>query len=330
VKTFNLSIHQPEIEIEEAGASILMALALMPRAIDLSGKRNCVKGFPCGATCIARNRQCRNPLQGQYRTAADWVQANSSTTPPEPGGSNASLPDLVQRALETDDWTDVITAYDQVYVAAEQWAQERGEPFEPRSDSLAEVDPVTSILIRQNQGFSNPPRIVEESDFDDLLSNASDDDQVLFRSNGHAESTRSMSLDEFESGELVAEYGSSGGGIYTYGSGARNRNDLANAEFEAITNAGEAEEYLRMFIPSTARFQSPEQNRQLVQRITESLDRYRQNQPNANTGRLLDDVGETGLSGRISLMAGFDGLDAGDGNKILFNRGAAVVNRVRI
>jgi hypothetical protein len=41
-------------------------------------RKNCVKGFPCGYACISRLRQCRKILEGQYRTAADWVAAQAA------------------------------------------------------------------------------------------------------------------------------------------------------------------------------------------------------------------------------------------------------------
>jgi hypothetical protein len=33
----------------------------------------CKKGYACGYTCISQNRNCRKPLPGQARTAAEWV-----------------------------------------------------------------------------------------------------------------------------------------------------------------------------------------------------------------------------------------------------------------
>jgi hypothetical protein len=33
----------------------------------------CKKGYACGYTCISQNRNCRKPLPGQAKTAAEWV-----------------------------------------------------------------------------------------------------------------------------------------------------------------------------------------------------------------------------------------------------------------
>ena len=36
-------------------------------------EKKCKKGYPCGYSCISRNRNCRKPLSGQSKTAAEWV-----------------------------------------------------------------------------------------------------------------------------------------------------------------------------------------------------------------------------------------------------------------
>jgi chaperonin cofactor prefoldin len=38
----------------------------------------CKKGYACGYTCISQNRNCRKPLPGQARTAAEWVAQQES------------------------------------------------------------------------------------------------------------------------------------------------------------------------------------------------------------------------------------------------------------
>lgn len=42
----------------------------------------CVKGWSCGRSCIARGRRCRNPLEGQAKTLADYLLRQSA--PPAP------------------------------------------------------------------------------------------------------------------------------------------------------------------------------------------------------------------------------------------------------
>ena len=36
------------------------------------------RSYPCGYSCISRNRNCRKPLSGQARTAAEWVAQQES------------------------------------------------------------------------------------------------------------------------------------------------------------------------------------------------------------------------------------------------------------
>lgn len=43
--------------------------------------RTCRKGFPCGNSCISRTKMCNKRLEGQYKTAAEWLE---SKLPPAP------------------------------------------------------------------------------------------------------------------------------------------------------------------------------------------------------------------------------------------------------
>lgn len=40
-------------------------------------QRNCKKGFPCGKSCINKQRKCRNVLEGQAASFADWLKGQS-------------------------------------------------------------------------------------------------------------------------------------------------------------------------------------------------------------------------------------------------------------
>ena len=48
--------------------------AARSRSSSSAAKPNCTKGFSCKASCIARNRSCRNPLDGQFKTYGEWLQ----------------------------------------------------------------------------------------------------------------------------------------------------------------------------------------------------------------------------------------------------------------
>ncbi|MGL5924639.1 hypothetical protein [Chroococcidiopsis sp.] len=37
--------------------------------------RTCKKGFPCGNSCISRTKMCKKRLEGQYATAAQWLES---------------------------------------------------------------------------------------------------------------------------------------------------------------------------------------------------------------------------------------------------------------
>lgn len=75
--------------IERAIASLPSnLLALLTSEIELSesldfatkkikNARNCKKGFPCGNSCISRTKMCVRRLEGQYRTAAEWLENQS-------------------------------------------------------------------------------------------------------------------------------------------------------------------------------------------------------------------------------------------------------------
>ncbi len=45
--------------------------------------KQCTKGYSCGFSCIAKNRDCSNPLDGQAKNYADWL-AKASTSASNP------------------------------------------------------------------------------------------------------------------------------------------------------------------------------------------------------------------------------------------------------
>ena len=56
-----------------------LANANYPEFVAKAAKSNakpkqCQKGFACGAGCVSKDKECRNPLQGQAKTYADWLK----------------------------------------------------------------------------------------------------------------------------------------------------------------------------------------------------------------------------------------------------------------
>lgn len=41
-----------------------------------SKMRKCIKGYSCGYSCIARGKKCKNRLDGQEKTYAEWLKKN--------------------------------------------------------------------------------------------------------------------------------------------------------------------------------------------------------------------------------------------------------------
>lgn len=73
-------------------------------------KRNCKTGFPCGSSCITRTKSCRNPLEGQFKTAAEWLESQvkkpdptldpDPTPDPTPPKTVASSPTTAKEFIE--------------------------------------------------------------------------------------------------------------------------------------------------------------------------------------------------------------------------------------
>ncbi|MGL5923834.1 MAG: phage minor head protein [Chroococcidiopsis sp.] len=92
--------------IERAIASLPPNLAaLLEEEVELSesldfatGKiksdRTCKKGFPCGNSCISRTKMCSKVLEGQYKTAAEWLE---SKLPPRIETNTATHTEFIAR-----------------------------------------------------------------------------------------------------------------------------------------------------------------------------------------------------------------------------------------
>ena len=63
----------------------------------------CKKGYACGYTCISQNRNCRKPLPGQAKTAAEWVaQQEGVSSGGAPAKGKSSKPQSSRGLKPTD------------------------------------------------------------------------------------------------------------------------------------------------------------------------------------------------------------------------------------
>lgn len=81
---------------EEIGRRVLALKELHTLNFAKSTKaKNCKKGYPCGRSCINKNRNCSNPLKGQAKTFADYlasISGASGSPAPAPTASAAPTP----------------------------------------------------------------------------------------------------------------------------------------------------------------------------------------------------------------------------------------------
>jgi hypothetical protein len=61
----------------------------------------CKKGYACGYTCISQNRNCRKPLPGQAKTAAEWVAQQKGLDKPTLPQDVAEIRDFL---APMEDW----------------------------------------------------------------------------------------------------------------------------------------------------------------------------------------------------------------------------------
>ena len=111
---------------EQLGYAIAEAIASAPadfarKSRGKSKKRkNCVRGYPCGGTCISISKNCRKPLKGQAAFYAAWLEKHGGKVPgvkkakaakatEEGSGSQAEILKRfeVAKAKETDDRKNV-------------------------------------------------------------------------------------------------------------------------------------------------------------------------------------------------------------------------------
>jgi|GEM_PF-3728130 len=63
-------------------------------------KKTCKKGYPCGASCISKSRNCKKALKGQAKTYNDWLA--SQAKPKSKKSSPAPLPSAPDEDLFDD------------------------------------------------------------------------------------------------------------------------------------------------------------------------------------------------------------------------------------
>ncbi len=72
-------------------------------------KRNCKNSYPCGNSCISKNKNCRKKLKGQAKTYAGWLEEQASRTKSKndiskktkPGKLKAKKPSRKPKAAKT-------------------------------------------------------------------------------------------------------------------------------------------------------------------------------------------------------------------------------------
>jgi phage gp29-like protein len=98
--------------VGDAPAGDMVDFARLKMAGNTKQKKNCIKGWSCGYTCLGRDKKtCNSPLQGQVAKYADWLsQQAGGQKPPDKGASGAApLPQV------NKDFTDLRKAYKPKY-----------------------------------------------------------------------------------------------------------------------------------------------------------------------------------------------------------------------
>lgn len=62
-------------------------------------KRQCTKGYPCRRSCISRGYSCKDPIEGQAKTYAQWLELQNKKDDKPKTGKSTTKPRVIQANL---------------------------------------------------------------------------------------------------------------------------------------------------------------------------------------------------------------------------------------
>lgn len=125
-----------------------VSFATKTRSKSKAKSRKCKKGYPCGSTCISKNRNCKTALPGQAGTYAAWLKTQQGSAQGASGaGATPSKPKRKKKS----------TAPSQAAPAAPQPAAPPTQQPPPVAAPAAPPSPPPQVVAVQKPDGTTPP-----------------------------------------------------------------------------------------------------------------------------------------------------------------------------
>jgi hypothetical protein len=285
--------------------------------------KECQKGYPCGKACIARSRNCRNPLVGQAKTYQDWVklkaQQPAPTAPTASQTPQQKLDDL-SKALSTRDFDQAATIANEFYENARKRAPDNATFYTGIQAGNGSVEDWILKELYAARGFDGKPTQVTDQDIENDYNNGA---TIAYRAMGSSPQRFDQHFNNFKTGDYFAGHGIYGHGTYVAFAGKSTRH---TRQMAAKAASGYGNGVMRMTLdPSMKIIKQSAQIKQL-RKLEQEFDNWAsqlrtQTQGNQQAGREASDkirrlkavlfgdsVGQSETSGRLAVIQGYDAI----------------------
>jgi hypothetical protein len=185
----------------------------------------CNKGRPCGRSCIAQNRTCRQNTQGVVNQALNQAVASGGSggrssapsTPPNPAQqissilSNAATGPNGALRLSNTQVNALVAQSQQIYNDAKKLAPDSATFYQGIAAGNATPDDWIHKQINQLTGYDGKPQQVTKGAIDAAYNNGQ---YVAYRAMGSSPARFNQHFDNFKNGDFYAGHGIYGHGTY--------------------------------------------------------------------------------------------------------------------
>ena len=189
------------------------------------GQRNapkCNKGRPCGRSCIAKNRNCRQNPTGVVQQALSQAVAASGggSGNPAPVNPSQQIGDILKAAatgpngridLSNDQVGAIVAQAQQIYNNAKKLAPDSATFYQGIAAGNATPDDWIHKQINQQLGYDGKPQQVTKGAIDAAYNNGQ---VVAYRSMSRTPASFNKRFDDFKNGDFYAGHGIYGHGTY--------------------------------------------------------------------------------------------------------------------
>jgi hypothetical protein len=265
-----------------------------------TSKRNCVKGYPCGASCISKTKTCRKALKGQGKTASKKVKKTAAKPP--------SNTEVLRNALAAGDYDTAATAAELIYQDAQNLAPGYVEFLDGIMPGNRKTEDWILKAMYKDAGYDGKPKKVSAKTIDSHYKNGQ---YVAYRAVGSSDARFKMHFDNFKNGDYFAGHGIYGHGTYV----AHAVQGGTHSRQTASTSASPyGKGLMRLSLSRSANVVRQSDHEYEVKRIDSEMKAWARQQKSQAPYRRLrevvlgDSIGQKKTSGRLAVLQRVDAI----------------------